>query len=463
MKVRQLIYLILLILGGYACMPEEEVLERSSVELAFSTDTVFFDTLFTAERSVTKRLRIFNPGDKAVILESVALAGGEASPYTLFINGRPGKSFGEQRLLGKDSLLLLLEVRLPETAASEPYLALDAVVVLNQGWRQEVPIIGYGQNVVKLGKQILDCNTVWNSTRPYLIEDTIIVNKGCTLTIEKGVKVYFKPVATLLVGGSLIARGDSSAADQILFRNHRLDLPYENQPGQWKGIFFAQSSHGNVLRYCNIRNAVVGIHLGTPDEDSEPDLILENCRLENHLEAGLRCFTSDLVATNTLIANCVGPAVANLAGGNYRYTHCTFANYYTGQREAPAAYFADYFELPDGLLAADLNLVLQNSIIWGNLSSGNELIIRSAGSGQVTLQLEHNLIRSSNNEFAGEGNILNNNLGFVKFKGVGTYDFRPDSLSPAVNAAKPLGIEYDLRGKKRDSQPDIGALEFIKK
>ena len=66
-------------------MPEEEVLERSSVELEFSTDTIFFDTLFTAERSVTKRLRIFNPGDKAVILESVALAGGEASPYTLFI------------------------------------------------------------------------------------------------------------------------------------------------------------------------------------------------------------------------------------------------------------------------------------------------------------------------------------------------------------------------------------------
>ncbi|AHM61210.1 hypothetical protein D770_14780 [Flammeovirgaceae bacterium 311] len=464
MKARQLTYLILLLISAFACMPEEEVVQREAVGLQFSTDTVFFDTLFTTERSVTKRLRVFNPSDKAVVLESIALAAGAASPYTLIVNGRSGTGFGEQRLLGGDSLLLLLEARLPANGGSKPQLASDAVVLINQGLRQEVPVVGWGQNAQFLGDQVLDCNTVFSSSLPYVIEKSVLVDSLCTLTIEKGARLYFKPGAFLYVRGTLIAEGDSSSADRILFRNHRLDLQYENQPGQWGGIVILEGSTNNYLRYCDIRNAEVGVRLGTPDDDAEPDLILENCRLENHLQAGILCYTSDLVAVNTLVANCVGPAVANLAGGNYSYIHCTFANFFTGQRDAPAAVFADNVVLEnDELLVAELNLRLQNTIIWGNLSGANELLIDNSGGAQASLQLEHNLIRSNNTAYASGGNILNTGTGFVQFQNIGTYNFRPDSLSPAVNAAKPLGIERDLSGELRDSQPDIGALEFIPK
>jgi hypothetical protein len=38
-------------------------------------------------------------------------------------------------------------------------------------------------------------------------------------------------------------------------------------------------------------------------------------------------------------------------------------------------------------------------------------------------------------------------------------NFRPDSLSPLINAGMRLGILEDITGKKRDDKPDIGAYE----
>ncbi len=463
MTLRPFIYLILLLLAGAAaCTPDEEVVQSNGVSLLFSTDTVKFDTLFTTEQSVTKRLRIHNTSEKAVIIESLSLAAGETSPYTLLLNGRPGKSFNQQLLMGGDSLLLLIEARLPATTAADPYLASDAVVVVNKGLQQEVTVVGYGQNARFLGDEVLACNTVWNNTIPYVIEKSVLVDTLCTLTLTKGTRLYFKPGAYLFVKGTLLAEGDSSSADHILFRNQRLDPAYENQPGQWGGIVFLEGSHNNRLRYCDIRNAEVGVRLGTPDDDAEPDVVLENCRLENHLQAGILCYTSDLQATNTLVANCVGPAVANLAGGNYQYVHCTFANFFRAQRQLPAALFSDSLQLADGnVILEDLNLVLQNSIVWGNIGTGEELAFLLSGSTSGIQLLEHNLLRSNNNGFAGGDNILDPDINFVRFQDVGAYNFQPDSLSPALNAAKQLGVEQDLRGKLRDSQPDIGALEYF--
>lgn len=461
MILRCAICLLLLISGLISCMPEEEVLYRFPVDLRFSADTVNFDTLFTTEQSVTRRLRIYNPSNKAVLLESIRLRDGQDSPYTLLLNGIRGKNFGEQLLLGGDSLLVLLEARLPATSANDPYLASDALVVVNREFHQEVPVLGYGQNANMLAKSVLDCNTVWTSTRPYLVEDTLLVREGCTLTIEKGTRIFFKSAGTLIVQGTLQAEGDS--ANHILFQNNRLDDLYENVPGQWRGILFVEGSSNNLLRYCDIRNAEIGIRIGIPDDDDEPELVLEHCRLENHLQAGILAFTSDIEATNTLVANCFGPAVANLAGGSYRYIHCTFANFLRGQRDVPAVVFADNYPLPDNqLLTAPLQVVLRNSIVWGNLPSGSELALDQNGGAPATVALEHNLLRTANESFAGNGNILNTSLDFVGFQAPMLYNFRPDSVSPAVGAAVPLGLERDLSGRLRDANPDIGALEYFK-
>lgn len=458
MRLRSLIYLLLILAGAAACMPDEEVLHANAVTLGFSTDTVFFDTLFVSEQSVTKRLRIFNPTKQAVLV-SVGLRGGENSPYTLLVNGIKGKAFDEQFLLGGDSLLVLLEARLPVTNATDPYLASDAVQLVNKGYQQEVPVIGYGQNANFFGNEVIACDAIWNSSLPYVIDKTILVEANCTLTLEKGARLYFKPGAYLYVRGTLLAEGDS--ASHILFRNHRLGAGFESQPGQWGGIVF-EKSHGNRMRYCDVRNAELGVVLESPDADDTPDLVLEHCRLENLLYGGILCYNSDLEATNTLVANSVDPAVQNLGGGNYRYTHCTFANYFRSKRELPAALFTDQVSRTNEVITADLNLLVQNTIIWGNIQSGDELEVLLRGNTNGTQRFEHNLIRTRKNDLTGNGNILNAELGFVRFQDTQTNNFRPDSLSPAIGAAKPLGIEHDLSGRKRDEMPDIGALEHFK-
>jgi hypothetical protein len=446
----------------WSCMPEEEILQRDAVTLRFSTDTLFFDTLFTTERSITRRLRLFNPADKAIVLESLSLQGGASSPYTIFLNGTPGKAFGPQRLLGGDSLLLLLEARLPATTDATPFPAADVLQVVNGGLQQEIPLMAWGQNARSLPGSTLACDTRWDSALPYVIEGSLLVDSNCSLTIGSGTRLYFKPGAFLYVRGRLLAEGTAAEGGRILFRNHRQGGAYDNQPGQWGGIIFLEGSKDNLLSHCDILNAEVGVRLGTPDPDNIPDLVLESCRLENHLQAGILAYTSDLLARNTLVANCAGPAVANLAGGNYVYQHCTFANYRGGQRSLPALLLSDNVVLDDGeVLVEELNIVLQNSIVWGNLSSGTEFLLDRSGGAPLRLLLEHNLIRSSDTSLEVGGNLISTALGFVGFQDIGDRNFRPMAESPAVDAGKDLGLPLDLSGQPRDATPDIGALEFV--
>ncbi len=461
--MKELLLVLVVFAGlGLACQPEEEILAKEAVRLQFEKDSVQFDTLFTSEKSITRRLRVYNPANKTVVVESIFLEGGNQSPYTLYVNGRAGKAFGEQSLLPGDSLLLLLEARLPVTADIRPYLASDVLVVANKGLRQEVSVVGWGQNALFLGDSVLACNTVWNSPLPYIIEKSILVDSLCSLMLAKGSRLYFKPGASLYVKGSLLAQGDSLEQDRILFRNHRRDPLYENQPGQWGGIIFLPGSKGNRLNYCDIRNAEYGVYLGTPDDDTEPDLELGNCRIENTLLGGIVCYTSDLLAYNTLVNTSVQYTVANLAGGNYTYEHCTFANYFPQREDVPVLVLSDNVMLEgDSLLSAGLFVEMTNSIVWGNLNSSDEVLIDETGGMPVELMFSNNLLRSTIEGFSANGNILNNDRYYPSFRAIPAYNYRPDSLSPAIDAGIPSGQAYDLSGRLRDSKPDIGAYEYF--
>lgn len=431
------------------------------IRLQFEKDTVHFDTLFTGELSVSKRLRVFNPSGKAVLIDRIELARGNQSPYLLYVNGRSGKQFGQQQILAGDSLLLLLEARLPETLDTGPYLASDLLVLENKGLQQEIPLVGYGQNAHFIGDSVLACNTIWNSPLPYVIEKSILVDSLCTLSIAKGSRLYFKPGASLYVKGSLQAEGDTAKADRILFRNHRIGPAYENQPGQWGGIIFLPGSKNNHLLYSNIRNAEYGVYLGTPDEDDEPDLELGHCRIENSLYAGIICYTSDLLAYNTLVSNAARYTVANLAGGNYSYQHCTFVNYFNKREAVPALLLSDNLLLADqSEISASLNFTMVNSLVWGNLSGSSEVVLDIKQAEQLQIVAAHNLLRTADDLWEGNENILGTELNLPRFEDPYGYDYRPDSLSPARDAGLTLGLSYDLEGLPRDQKPDIGAFEY---
>ncbi len=445
----------------WACQPEDEILAGEAVRLQFEQDSILFDTIFTTEQSITHRFRVYNPSEKSVLIEQIALSGGAQSPYTLYVNGQPGAAFGDQLLLAGDSLLLLLEATLPETSDTLPYLASDELVFMNKGLRQEVAVVGYGQNALFVSDTVVACNAVWDSPLPYVIENSLLVDSLCTLQIKKGSRLYFKPDAYLYIKGTLVAEGDSAEGERILFRNQRLDPYYENQPGQWGGLIFLPGSSGNRLSYCDIRNAEYGIYLGTPDEDAIPDLELASCRIENTLEAGIVAYTSDLLAVNTLVNTSVQLTVANMAGGNYTYRHCTFANYFSQRENYPVLLLSDNVVLADGsVLTEPLQVLMENSIVWGNITGGEELVVDNSGTADIELEFRHNLLRTTDAAFNEKENILGSDRHLPGFRNIELYDYRPDSLSPAIDAGVVSSIELDLEGQSRDGQPDMGAYEY---
>jgi hypothetical protein len=455
------IALILLIglfsLTFWRCTPDEEIVDYNySGGLEFSTDSVVFDTVFTGMGSATKRFIVRNTAERALKIQGITLSGGEDSPFQIFINGRETSGLTDVEILGKDSALVLVEVFIDPGNANSPYLVQDSVEFETNGIVQNVQLLAWGQDANYLGNEVIECDAVWSNDKPYVVYQSVLVDTLCSLTIEKGTRIYAGKDAYLYVKGQLLVNG--TPEEQVQFRNVRLDAAYENIPGQWGGIVFLEGTFDNRISYSSIRNAVYGIRLGAPDSDTIPELVIENTIIENMSHSGILAFTSDLVAENTLIDNCVQFVCANIAGGNYTYRHCTMANYANGFiPENPAVYFSDNLLHDDNsTIVGDLQVTLYNTIIYGE--EKDEILFSLDGGATTTLGMRNNIFRTTLDILDTLGNQLNTD---PKFVDVFRYNYRLDTLSPAQNNGAAIGVLTDLDGNLRDSLPDIGAYECI--
>lgn len=451
-------YFILCIVGlsFFSCQPEEEIIDFDFTNgLEFSTDTILFDTVFTGAGSTTKRLKIFNPSQNTLKISSIKLGGGNSSPYKILVNGTEPNQSEELLILGKDSILILVEVFIDPQDKNSPYLVNDSILFETNGINQQVKLIAWGQDAHYLGYEIIECNTIWTNERPYVIYDTILVDTLCRLRIEKGVRIFASKVAAILVKGQLIAEG--TADERIIFRNDRLEPKYDGA-GQWKGIIFLPGTYGNQFNYSIIRNATNGIYLGSPDKDTIPEVVLKNTIIENMSNSGILSFTSDLYAENVLVNNCFELSCGNIGGGNYTYRHCTFANYgYNIIRQTPSFYISDNIVLSDNsTIIEDIKLEIQNSIIDGNME--DELLVNLEGGANYSFAINNNILKTTIFELDTLGNILNENPNFINPV---SHNYRLDTLSPAKDHGALIGIEMDLDGNQRDDLPDLGAYERI--
>src|SRR5690606_8650681 len=89
---------------------KERFIEKNGAALEFSTDTVYFDTVFSAVGSATRRLLIRNPHKESIKIEQIQLAGGENSVFRLNIDGNPTNSLKELVIKGNDSAFVFVEV-----------------------------------------------------------------------------------------------------------------------------------------------------------------------------------------------------------------------------------------------------------------------------------------------------------------------------------------------------------------
>lgn len=441
----------LLVVLASACHKEEQLSSDQDDKLGFSEEEIFFDTIFTSVGSVTQRFKVYNHNSKAVIISSIELAGKASSPYTIIIDGLESNYRSNLTLRGGDSMYVLVKVNIDPQNQSLPFLVSDSILFTTNGNLQKVKLRAYGQDATFLSSAITGCDTVWTNVKPFVIANYVRVPAGCTLTLSKGVRVYFHDNAFMDVQGTLLVQGEKDSI--VTFSGDKFLETFKDLPGQWQGITFGAASKNNSINYALIKNALTGIKIlhDPADADTIAEVKLSNTIVKNMQGSGVEAYGTDVHAYNTLFSNCVRETFAGLGGGNYHFRHCTFTNYsYFFFREEPAIRFNNN----SGSLSNPLKTRLTNCIVWGDRT--NELQLTEDGLNIFDFSASKTIIKTSRTDQGVNGNLINTDPLFEKPV---SGDFHLKAGSPAINTGQNIGIIEDLEGKPRDVNPDIGAYE----
>lgn len=436
----------------------EEISTDPNLRLLYSTDTVTFDTLFSSVGSITKRFKIYNTHDQAIRLDQLSLGNLEASSYSVTVNGAKGKSFQDEIIFGKDSLLVLVEVLIDPSDQDLPFLVKDSVVVQYNSRAENIKLVSWGQDAIFINNEAITCDAVWTKDRPYVIYDSAWVESDCQLTVEAGSRIYIDNGAYFTIAGTLNIEG--TAEEKALIANTRLDPKYDVAPGQWGSLFFFPGSIGNNIDHAIIKNGTNGIIMAVDlNTGNGVELQINNSSIHHMSGSGLTAYSGDITAYNLEIFNCQSQLIAGLGGGSYSLSHCTFSNTPNEfTREGASVGFTDYLEFSNGSqFTSDLSLQIINSIIWGR--EEEELAVDLSGSTASDVQIENNIIRSEQEIWIELGNTISQEDNFPGFYLPNLFNYQIDSLSNARNKASSTSVTHDLLGTLRDGMPDLGAYE----
>ncbi|MEZ5071916.1 MAG: choice-of-anchor Q domain-containing protein [Bacteroidales bacterium] len=477
MRPDRLLLLLFLPLGVlFSCHPERPYAEDPSARLAFSLDTVYFDTVFTQIGTATKSFRIKNPNRRYIRIDELRLAGGEESVFRVNVDGRPGSRFTDLEIAPGDSMYVFVEATLRPSSSEDVLRIQDSIVCLTNGNVQDVDLVAWGQDVHLLRDTLLVESATWTGDKPYLILGDVVVDADAILRLEEGTRVHLHRDARILVAGSLQVEG--SLERPVEFLGDRLEDFYEDIPGQWGFIYLSQDSHDNVLHHARILNGTLGILISSaPESGLRPDLEIRNTVINHMSSHGIYALNARIDGRNLVVGECGGSSLALIYGGDYRFLHCTFANYWRSwfaNRSLPAVSLTDYFvtytEAGDPQLYVDGEFVradFLNSVIYGN--SSMELVLDSYNQRVLNCRFDHCLTRilTDSLDYASDARFSQIiNLESPRLDSV-PWTFRPTEESPLIDAGlASYGVDmpFDLEGVNRmlDAAPDIGAYEYQK-
>ena len=398
----------------YACKKDESINSYSDTKLHFSTDTITFDTVFASIGSITKTLIVYNHNNYD-LKTNIELKGSSAANFRINIDGIAGNSQNNIDIPAQDSIFIFLEVTIDPSNNSTPYILTDSLVFNTGSTQQDVDLVAWGQDAYfhtantygdiingndtsRFFYHSLDCSQPWSSDKPHVIYGYAIVEPGDILTINEGCNIYLHKNSGILVGnpfsefagGSIKVNG--SLGNEVVFQGDRLDAWYNNIPGQWDRIWLTPGSINNEINYAIIKNGNIGIHADTV-YNSNPTVIINNTIIENMSGIGILGQGANIIANNTVISKCGQYMVACNIGGNYTFTHCTFANYWSySRRNTPSILLNNYYEGADGnIYIRDLEkATFTNCIIDGSLST--EISFQEE-TGKYNYTFDHCLIK----------------------------------------------------------------------
>ena len=493
---RVLFALAALILLVIACRKTDDFTTDSAAKLAFSSDTLRFDTVFTSIGSATRSFKILNRNNKAVRISKIYLANKTKAVFNLNIDGVSGRSFTDVEVPAKDSIYVFAEVTInPNNPLSiSPFVIAEDLVFETNGNTQKVVLEAFGQNANYIpsrwaaGKQtILDCGggeIVWNDPKPYVIYGVLGVVNG-TLRLPAGTRVHVHGGFGRSADTSLYRDGifyfdrnarlvtDGTFEKPVIIEGDRLEQEFNNVPDQWGGIILSDGSSNNAFNFTTIRNAAIGVRV-----DSAASLTMKNCKIYNTASSGLLTQRATVSAENCLFYENGGNSVRLEYGGVYDFKYCTLTSY--GQERALSANNLRCLER-DALgtcIRARINplsMTWTNCVIYG--SREDQLAFFDATTVPTTdfnFTFKNCIVRVKD-LVAKEGfpnfltanctDCINAPTTAKLFRKPSTADFHLGTLSIAEQKALPIpSIPNDLDKKARDLQkPDIGCFEFYPK
>lgn len=487
MRIHHILLAVILLGFLIACRKDEVFTDDPGAQLTLTEDTVLFDTIFTTVGSVTKRFTVRNDNDNAVRVD-VALEGGTPSPFRINVDGASGTTFDDVEILGHDSIFIFVEATLGANGANDPFIFEDHILFNTNGNEQSVLLLAWGQDAHfyypdqliqglpafsyiaggydQNGVQI--CETVtWHNDKPYVIYGYAVVDSCCKLVIDPGVKVYFHGGGGLWVYkyGQIEANGEVN--DRITFQGDRLESMYDDLPNQWDRIWINEGAEGqdNLLRNCEIKNALIGVQAQTlPWTSGQPltanRLWLDNVSITNCLTAGLYTENYRVKATNLLVGDAGQYSVVLTGSGEYHFDHATIANYWGFDiRNDPAFLltnkFVDVFGTAQ-VRTIEAGSTFRNGIIHG--TNGNEFKLDLDESTTPQFFFDHFMFRTdqaTDDATRFDQNSTYRNLD-PGFKDPSNGDFHLKCTAGAKNKADVPGFDVlnDLDGQSRPNPSD---------
>lgn len=444
-------------------------------KLDFSVDTLSFDTVFTTIGSATRQFMVYNRNSKPLLIQNITLAGAGKTGFRINVDGRKGEHFTDIQIQEKDSLYIFVEVTVNPDDKDQPFLIGDSVLFTTNGNRQSVRLEAYGQDVkLYKGGTTLQEDTQLSAERPYLIYDSLVINPGVTLEIEKGAIFYMHDTTAKIINyGTMIARG--TLEEPILFRGDRRDdiipavLPYDCAPAQWGGIIFHADSYDNIWDHVIVRNGKTGLTFHESSSDRSK-LKMNNSQITNMSENLFTATNCQIEVVNSELTN-AGGNLAVLTGGRYSFIHCTLANYITLVKRNDVCLTLSNTESKQTF---PLDASFDNCIIDGSFSpKQGEIQITTNNEAGMNYRFNHCVLKSNGENDEQFTEVLFGRSPSYRQKGDNDneyrFDFHPDSLTTLGVGKADLSISrqypVDRCGNSRltENGPAIGAYEFIPK
>ena len=427
-------------------------------DLTFSTDSIVFDTVFTTLGSTTKRFKFYNTGSKDMLISSIKLAGGSASPFRINVDGVPGIEINDVEINGNDSLFVFVDVTLQVNNQTLPMIVEDSIGFTLNGQTQYINLAVWGQDAYF---HYNDVNTgIWPNDKPHVVYGYAGVDENATLDIQANTHVYFHKNSQFIVyRGTLHVNG--TFGNEVIFEGDRLEAFYKEVPGQWYGLRFIEAKPCTI-DYSIIKNGTVGVQIdSTSNNAGLATVTLKNTKILNHAVYGIwENAGAKLYGENLVTNNCAVHSFFMFAGGDYEFNNCTFANYTTVTRNTPLFRIQNYYTYAGSVIARAIPQGLfRNCVIYGN--NADEFLMDLNTSVTVNMLFSNCVIKNSSTSSGSSFNLIRWNQD-PEFESTSESKLGFTSSSSSLsNFGANFGVLNDIKNVVRNaSTPDVGAYEL---